>query len=199
MKNIIFDLGAVVVDWNPDRLLREYPGDRALPLTLFERGFFQTYWSDFDRGVLSQEEMAQKISLFTERSYAECWELMEYIKYSLADIPETVQLIRELAKRDYRLFCLSNMSLEYYNYMKDREVFGYFEGHIISALEHIIKPEKEIFEVLIKRYGVVPEESIFIDDLEPNVKAAQQLGFQILHFVDREEGLHWLREQFLNK
>ena len=199
MKNVVFDLGAVVVDWNPDRLLREYPGDIALPVTLFEKGFFQNYWSEFDRGVLSQEEMAKSISTFATRPYEECWKLMEYIKHSLNDIPETVQLIRELSEQNYRLFCLSNMSLEYYNYMKDREVFGYFEGHVISALEHTIKPEKEIFEVLINRYGVLPHESIFIDDLEPNVAAAGRLGFHTLHFVDREKGLQHLREQLLSK
>ena len=83
--------------------------------------------------------------------------------------------------------------------MKDREVFSYFEGHVISALEHTIKPEKEIFEVLINRYGVLPNESIFIDDLAPNVAAAGRLGFHTLHFVDREKGLQYLREQLLIK
>lgn len=199
MRNIVFDLGAVVVDWNPNKLLQEFPGNRELPLLLFERGFFQTYWSEFDRGILTQKEMAQKISQYTEHSYSESWDLMEYIKHSLCDLPDTVQLIRELSSLDYRLFCLSNMSLEYYDYLKVREVFGYFEGHIISALEHTIKPEKEIYEVLMKRYAVLPEESIFIDDLEPNIKAAQQLGFHTLHFVDRDAGLRTLRKLLLDE
>lgn len=56
MKNVVFDLGGVVVDWNPQRLLKEYPGDQALPVSLFEKGFFQEYWVDFDRGTVSQEK-----------------------------------------------------------------------------------------------------------------------------------------------
>ena len=197
MKNIVFDLGAVVVDWNPDKLLREYPGDKELPIVLFERGFFQAYWSEFDRGVLTQDGMANKISQFAGHPYEEAWELLEYIKYSLRDLPDTVQLIKELSGCNYRLFCLSNMPLEYYNHMKVREVFSYFEGHVISALEHTIKPEKEIFEVLINRHGVKPEETLFIDDLEANVNSAKQLGFHIHHFVDREKGIQKLREMLL--
>lgn len=197
MKNIVFDLGAVVVDWNPDKLLQEYPGDRKLPEILFERGFFQTCWSEFDRGVYTQEEMAEKISQCAGHPYEECWDLMEYVKHSLCDIPETVQLIKELSARDYRLFCLSNMSVEYYDYMKHREVFSYFEGHIISALEHTVKPEKEIFMVLTERYGLKPAETLFIDDLEANVESARQLGFNILHFANREKGLRKLREILL--
>ena len=173
MKNIVFDLGAVVVDWNPDKLLQEYPGDRKLPEILFERGFFQTYWSEFDRGVYTQEEMAEKISQCAGHPYEECWDLMEYVKHSLCDIPETVQLIKELSARDYRLFCLSNMSVEYYDYMKHREV------------------------VLTERYGLKPEETLFIDDLEANVESARQLGFNILHFSNREKGLRKLREILL--
>lgn len=199
MKNVIFDLGAVVVDWSPEKLLREYSGDPELPIVLFKKGFFRDYWPDFDRGKIDQINMAKAIAQFSKHPYAECWDFMEYIKHSLCDIPETVELIKELATYDYRMFCLSNMSVEYYDYMKDREVFGYFEGHVISALEHVIKPEREIYEILMKRYNVIPEESIFIDDLEPNVKAAQQLGFHIVHFVDKEKGLRELRERLLNK
>ncbi len=91
------------------------------------------------------------------------------------------------------MFCLSNMSVEFYDYLKDREVFSYFEGQIISALEHVIKPEKEIYEVLMNRYDVVPEESVFIDDLEPNIEAARQLGFHTVHFADKEKGMQELR------
>ena len=149
MKNIVFDLGGVVVDWSPERLMQEYPGDKELPLALFKGGFFERYWTQFDRGMLTQAEVSTEMSRFAGRTYAECWDFMEYIKHFLVDIPGTVELIRELAGRDYRLFCLSNMSVEYYDYLKDREVFSYFEGQIISALEHVIKPEEAIYRLLL--------------------------------------------------
>lgn len=189
MKNVVFDLGGVVVDWSPARLLEEYPGDTEIPVTLFQKGFFQEYWPEYDRGTVDQTGIVKEMSRFSKRTYAECWDFVEFIKHSLCDIPATQLLIKELSEKGYRLFCLSNMSIEYYDYLKEREVFSYFDGRIISALEHVIKPEKEIYELLMERYDVVPEESLFIDDLEKNIDAARQLGFNTVHFTDKEQGI----------
>lgn len=194
MKNIVFDLGGVVVDWNPQRLMEEYTGDRAMPVALFQKGFFQEYWPDYDRGTLDQSDIVREMSLFAGRTYAECWDFVEFIKHSLRDIPETQQLIKTLAAQGYRLFCLSNMSVEFYDYLKDREVFSYFEGQIISALEKVIKPEKEIYQLLLERYDLQPGETLFIDDLENNVAAARQLGLHTIHFTSREAGLRQVKE-----
>ena len=193
MKNIVFDLGGVVVDWNPERLMQEYPGDPEMPLMLFKKGFFTSHWRDFDRGTADQRETVRRMSDFSGRHYDECWDFMEFVKHSLRDIPETQQLIKELSARGFRLFCLSNMSLDFYDYLKDREVFQFFEGQIISALEKTIKPEKKIFEILMERYGVNSGESVFIDDLEQNIRAAAELGFHTVHFADKEKGMRQLR------
>lgn len=194
MKNIVFDLGGVVVDWNPERLMQEYTGGPEMPVALFKKGFFQEFWPDYDRGLMDQVKIVKEMSMFAGRSYAECWDFVEFIKHSLRNIPETVQLIRELSARGYRLFCLSNMSVEFYDYLKEREVFRYFEGQIISALEHVIKPEKEIYEILIHRYGLKPAESLFIDDLQINVASARELGFHTVHFVDKAAGIREIQE-----
>lgn len=194
MKNIVFDLGGVVVDWNPRRVLEEYPGDKELPRSLFERGFFQESWTEFDRGVISQEKMVEEMSSFSNRPLDECLGFVEYIKYSLVDIPKTVDLIKELSEKGYNLYCLSNMSFEYYEYLKGREVFTYFDGQIISALEKVIKPDPEIYKRLTMHYGVKPEESLFIDDLEHNIQAAGELGFHTVLFADREKGYDRIRE-----
>lgn len=197
MKNIIFDLGGVVVDWNPERLMQEYSGDPEMPVALFKKGFFQEFWPEYDRGRIDQAGIVKEMSRFAGRSYAECWDFVEFVKHSLRDIPATQDLIKELAAQGYRLFCLSNMSVEYYDYLKDREVFRYFEGQIISALEHVIKPEKEIYEVLMDRYNVVPAESLFVDDLEQNINSACQLGFHTVHFTDKEKGLQAIKDMLL--
>ncbi len=135
------------------------------------------------------------MSRFTGRTYAECWDFMEYIKHFLVNIPETEALIRELAGEGYRLFCLSNMSAEYYDYMKDRDVFRLLEGHLISAHEKVIKPEEAIYQLLLERYGLKAEETLFIDDLKPNVEAAERLGIRTVHFTDRNKGVREVRER----
>lgn len=188
MKNIVFDLGGVVVDWSPQRVLSEYPGDKELPEGLFQKGFFQKYWVEFDRGTLSQEKVVEEMSRFTNRTVAECLEFVEYIKCSLVDIPRTVSLIKELSEKGYNLYCLSNMSVEFYEYLKVRDVFTYFDGQVISALEKLIKPEPGIYMCLLERYKLNPEETLFIDDLEANIEAAGKLGFHTVLFADKEQG-----------
>ncbi len=194
IKNVVFDLGGVVVDWSPERLLTTYPGDKELPVALFKKGFFQLYWSEFDRGTITQAEMVIAMSDFAGRTYAECWDFVEFIKHTLDNLPATCELIEELAGRGYRLFCLSNMSVEYYDYLKDRKVFSFFEGRIISALEHTIKPEKEIYQILFDRHCLIPEETLFVDDLIANIEAARALGIQTVHFTDHIASVEKIRE-----
>ena len=65
MKNVVFDLGGVVVDWSPERLMEEYTGDRAMPVSLFERGFFRKFWPDYDRGTIDQVNIVREMSVFS--------------------------------------------------------------------------------------------------------------------------------------
>lgn len=195
MKNVVFDLGGVVVDWNPQRIVNEYPGDPLLPEVLFKKGFFQEFWSEFDRGMVTQAEMVREMEMFAERPYAECWDFIEFIKHSLRDIPKTVALIKGLSAEGYKLYCLSNMSNEFYDYLKGREFFRYFDGQIISAFEKLIKPDEAIYRVLVEKYGVQPEESLYIDDLEKNIVTARQLGFHTVHFADHERGYRCIDEK----
>lgn len=188
MKNIVFDLGGVVVDWNPKRVLDNYPGNKSLPISLFEKGFFQTYWTEFDRGTVTQDILVQQMADFSGCPYNECWDFIEYIKHSLVDIPETLHLIKRLSEEGYRLFCLSNMSVEFYDYLKVRKVFTYFEGQVISALEHTVKPEEAIYRIVLDRFGLIPEETLFIDDLQHNLDAAEALGIRTVSFADRDKG-----------
>ena len=163
------------MDWSPERLMKIYPGDRTLPVALFERGFFEQYWTEFDRGRLNQTQLVKEMAIFAGRHYAECWDFMEFIKHTLDDLPATCQLIEELAGRGYR-------------------VFSFFEGQVISALEGLVKPDVAIYRLISERYRLVPAETLFIDDLERNIRAAGEWGFQTVHFADREKGIADVRQ-----
>lgn len=195
IKNVIFDLGGVVLDWNPGKIKAHFKGNMDLPTFLFEKGFFQRYWTEFDRGMVTEEEIIGQMSAFSGCSLSDCRELVEFIKHSLTDIPETQELIRQLSAEGYKLFCLSNMAVEFYDYLKGREVFKYFDGQIISGLEHEIKPEEAIYCLLPERFGIKPEESLFIDDLEANIETAARLGFHTVHFSERTKGYREIREK----
>lgn len=189
MKNIIFDLGGVVVEWNGKQVVESYTGNPKLVAYILENGLFKDYWNAYDKGILDRTALVQKASTLTGIAPEECDAFVEHVKRSLVSIPETAELIKDLSVRGYKLYCLSNMSADFYEYLKTREVFRYFDGQVISALEHMVKPEREIYELILQRYHLKPEETLFIDDLEANVKAAQELGINTVHFKERVKGL----------
>ena len=199
MKNIIFDLGGVVVEWNGEQVIDSFKGNPTLIMNIKNKGFFKDYWTQFDKGILGREELVNKVSVLTGISAKECDAFVEHVKRSLVPIPETEALIRLLSSQGYKLYCLSNMSLDFYEYLKTREVFNYFDGQIISAIEHMVKPDREIYELILKRYHLKPEESLFIDDLAANVKAAQALGINTVHFSDKQKGYKEIRERLGKK
>lgn len=195
MKNIIFDLGGVVVEWNGERVIDSFKGNPSLIMYIKSNGFFKDYWNAFDKGALDRRELVDKVALITGISAEECNAFVEHVKLSLVPIPETEALIKELSARGYKLYCLSNMSNDFYDYLKTREVFKYFDGQIISAKEHMMKPDREIYELILNRFHLKPEESLFIDDLAANIKAAQALGIQTVHFANKQKGYEEIRER----
>lgn len=90
MKNVVFDLGGVVVDWSPERLMEEYTGDRAMPVSLFERGFFRKFWPDYDRGTIDQVNIVREMSVFSGRPYARMWVLSIYQTFVAGYSPNTM-------------------------------------------------------------------------------------------------------------
>ncbi len=195
MKNVVFDLGGVVLDWNPKKARREFRGNRELAEFLFTSDFFRRNWTEFDRGMVTENEIIHQMSQASGCSAADCREFVEYVKYSLKDIPQTVELIRQLSVRGYDLYCLSNMSVEFYDYLKGRAFFRFFKGQIISGLVHLVKPEEAIFRLLLEKYSLRPEETLFIDDLESNTRVAGLLGFHTVIFDDREKGYEEIGRQ----
>lgn len=197
MKNIIFDLGGVVVEWNADRVIGSFKGNSSLINFIKENSFFQNDWTAFDKGEISRQELLNNIAIQSGCSLKDCDEFMEHVKQSLHTIPETEALIKELSAQGYKLYCLSNMSVDFYDYLKTRDVFNYFDGRIISALEHMVKPDREIYDLILNRYHLKPEESLFIDDLEANVKAAQAVGMNTVHFTDKHKAYEEIRKNLL--
>ena len=193
IKNIIFDLGGVVVAWRPDYIFQTFPGNPVLVEQIRHSPFFVDTWSAFDRGTITKEELVEQAVKITSCPKEDCEAFISYIKSTLADLPETIALIRELSEKGYRLFCLSNMSVDFYDYLKGREVFRYFEGKVISAKEQLIKPDPAIYTLILQRYRLKPEETLFIDDLESNIQAAREQGIHTVHFTGDPKAYNEIR------
>ena len=185
VQNVIFDLGGVVLDWNPDRLVARFQPLPELRPQFKEAVFGHADWQLFDRGTLTESEMLERMATRTGRPRHELEAVMDAVRESLAEKPETVRLIRTLQARGVPLFCLSNMPETIYAHLRRRHSFwDAFQGVVISSQVRMIKPEPEVFVHLLDKFGLRAEESVFIDDVAANVDAAKSVGLNAIRFSD---------------
>jgi putative hydrolase of the HAD superfamily len=183
MHNIIFDLGGVVLRWDPDDILRQFYSDEASRAHAKREIFQHTDWLDMDRGTLLEPDAILRFHQRTGRSRDEICALMQAVKDSLQPVPETVSLLEELVGREVPLYCLSNMPATTADYLRQRHSFWkLFRGVVISGEIQLLKPEREIFEHISERFDLIPERTVFVDDHGPNIAGAKSLGFKTVHF-----------------
>ena len=182
-RNVIFDLGGVVIEWNPERILDGYYADPALRAVMRRALFQHPDWLDLDRGTLSEVKLVARVSERTGRPFDELERLLDAVRASLHTKVDTVALLDKLFTRGVPLYCISNMSATTFEHLRARHSFwGVFRGIVISGDTQLMKPEPEIFELLLKRHELAPADTIFVDDNEPNVQAARALGMHGVWF-----------------
>jgi putative hydrolase of the HAD superfamily len=182
---VIFDLGGVVLDWNPDAILEAFYDDIDARAAMKRDLFQHPDWLLMDRGVYSEADVIARLVARTGRPSSELMGLFGAVRSSLRPKRDTVALIERLAQQQVPLYCLSNMPASTFAYLKDSHAFWpHFRGIVISGEVQMMKPEPEIFEYLLRRYELTPGNSVFIDDLQPNVHAAKALGIHTVWFRD---------------
>jgi putative hydrolase of the HAD superfamily len=183
VKNIIFDLGGVVIEWSPDRILEGYYDDPEIRAIMKTALFLHPDWLQLDRGTLSEAQALVRLESRTGRPPAELEGLLNAVRASLHPKTDTVALLTRLEKRGVPLYCLSNMSSATFQYLRQRYPFwGLFRGIVISGDIKLMKPEREIFDYLLGKYGLVASETVFVDDHAANIEAARSLGLQAVWF-----------------
>ena len=182
IKNIIFDFGGVLIDWNPRHLYRELFDDEA-EMEWFLSHICTDEWNqmqDAGRSLLEGTAILQK-QFPQYKSMIGCF-YGQWEKMVKGEIRENINLLPKL-KDNYRLFGLTNWSMETYPIVLERfSFFDEFDGIVISGEERMAKPGKEIFYLLLKRYDLKPGESLFIDDNAKNIKTAQEIGLHTIHY-----------------
>ncbi|MGG7550161.1 HAD family hydrolase [Chryseobacterium arthrosphaerae] len=183
IKNIIFDFGGVLMDWNPRYFFKDYFNDDD-KMEYFLENIAQDEWNiEQDRGRSLSEGTEIQIKKFPEwekeiRAYYDNWTVM--LK---SDIPQNVDVLRKLKNTDYQLFGLTNWSAETFPYaLENYDFFQIFDGKIVvSGTEKLIKPDPAIWHILLERYHIQAGESVFIDDNPKNIEMARSLGFATIH------------------
>ncbi len=185
IRAAIFDLGGVLIDWNPRYLYRSLFDDEAAMEDFLATVATPEWNRAQDAGRPWADAVAELATRHPDqRELIEAW--WKRWPETLGDaIEPTVAVLADLRRRGIRLFALSNWSGETFPLARPRYPFlDWFDGIVISGNERLAKPDPRIFEVLLDRYGLVPGETLFVDDQLENVEAAARLGIRAIRYVD---------------
>ena len=191
IKNIIFDMGKVLVGYDAMRVCEHYienPHDRKRVCTAL---FVSPEWIFMDMGVVPEEMAFDKIcERLPERLHQAarlCFD--HWHEYCMDTIEEMGPVVRDLKEQGYGIYLCSNASIRLLDcYQKVIPGIEYFDGILFSAAEKCIKPQREIYERLFTKFSLKPEECFFIDDLQLNIDAARDCGMDGYCFADGDIG-----------
>lgn len=189
---VVFDLGGVLIDWNPRYVYRDMGGSED-EIEHFLTHVATPEWNgQMDAGRLFADAVAERTQAFPEhaawlRAYHTRWEDMLG-----GPMPDSVAILTELRDRGTPLYALTNWSTETFpTALKRYDFLSWFKGIVVSGEVRKIKPDPEIFAHLESNFGIEPADAVFIDDSLPNVEAARRLGFHGVHF----QGADALRDE----
>jgi putative hydrolase of the HAD superfamily len=195
---VVFDVGGVIVRWQPLELMREH-----LPMAAPEAAFAQVFqnwspgadWGEFDLGRIEPDALAVRIAARTGYPVAALASLIAAVPHHLQPMPESVALIERLGAAGHRLALLSNMPRPYADHLEAaHDCFGWFEDRVWSGRVGLMKPERGIFDHVAVKAGIAARDAVFIDDHAGNIDAARALGWRALHFTSAAQCERDLRE-----
>ena len=195
MKNIVFDLGGVVFARDPRKFEPEFI--KFFSYILLPQ--MPRFWEEYDRGVVSYEQVVTDLADYNNCDRELADKNLRRSILTQEEIVATKALVADLKAAGYKLYVLSNMSLEFIEFLRKTEVYKCFDGEVVSCEEHVVKPDAEIYRRLVERYGLDVSETLFIDDRKENVEAARNEGWEGFNFNPRnpEESCATLREILL--
>lgn len=195
IKNVIFDLGKVLINNDPSEYLRKYGYDEEKYQALLDAIWTDSLWGDMD--IAKYESFKDIIEIYVKKHkeletelksfFAEDW--MElYVAYE-----DTVKFYYEVYGQGYDIYLLTNFSKDGYEYISNKfDFFKKSKGAVVSSHLKIAKPDMRIYQYLLETYNLNPDECIFIDDSVANIKAAIDLGIHGIVYTDIES----LRKEF---
>jgi len=187
-KAVVFDLGGVLIDWDPRYLYRKLLADEATVEEFLATVCTPEWNAELDRGRPFAEGVAELVERHPEHAaniaaYHERWPEMVS-----GDIPGTVEVLAELRAAGVPLYALTNWSAETFAITRGRfEFLEWFDGLLVSGEERVTKPDPAIFRLLVDRFGLDPAATVFVDDAEANVAAARRLGIDAIRFTGPED------------
>lgn len=182
IKNIIFDIGNVILQFDIKEVIPNFTKKENEKQFIINNIINSPEWLQYsliDTGFISRE---QAIEIVEDRTNHINDELIEKFWYRYNDYSfindNVIDIIKELKEKDYKIYLLSNINSHTYNHIKYNKLFNLVDGYVFSYIEHQVKPYVGIYNTLLERYKLIPQECLFIDDNIKNIKTANELGIQ---------------------
>ena len=181
IKNIIFDLGNVIINYNQKKIINNFTEKEEEIKYIYDEIFHAPEWTLMDLGDITNDEAIEIINKRNEFKYEKLTQefLHEWHKKQPIN-RDIVEIAKILKNNGYNLFVLSNMANQTYEYFKNDEFFSLCSGIVISAHEHVKKPDEKVYRLLLNRYNLNAEECLFIDDDDSgkNYETANKIGIK---------------------
>jgi 2-haloacid dehalogenase len=187
-KAAVFDLGGVLIDWDPRYLYRKLLADEAAVEEFLATVCTPEWNAEQDRGRPFAEGVAELVERHPVHAAAITAYHERWTEMLGGDIAGTVELLDELRDTGVPLYALTNWSAETFGIARER--FGFlewFDGVLVSGEERMVKPDPAIFQLLLDRFGLDPGAAFYVDDSPANVAAAGELGFDAVRFTGPEQ------------
>lgn len=182
--NFIFDIGNVLIEFNPFTFLGNLFSEQSVIDKMYETIFQSPEWESFDQGAMTHAEACGIFCTREPNSQAEIRQVMQSLKDMLVPIDETVALLPEIKKAGHGLYYLSDNHKELSRYLLEvYPFFALFDGGVFSCDVQMTKPSVEIYRYLLGKYQLDPKECLFFDDREENVVAAHKVGIHGVLFT----------------
>lgn len=188
IKNIVFDVGNVLVQWNPVSVISNTFPEIQDPLHLAEQIFRTAFWLDLNLGKISEQEAIQKFHHLLNVDKKTLEMLMQKAKESLLPVTGSIELVKDLHEAGYPLYVITDNTKEIMSHLKQKyDFWNLFLGVVVSAEIGHLKPSPHIYKYLLETYHLRAEETLFLDDIEANVKGAKAVDMVSIQFTTVEK------------
>ena len=195
ITTIIFDIGNVLADFTWKEHYESFGYDDEMVKRITKATVKNPAWNEIDRGAMKLEDILQAFVDSDPEIEQDIRKVLDNVKTIVRRNDYAIPWIQDLKSKGYRLLYLSNFSEKAETdcaYALD--FIPYLDGGILSYQEKVVKPMPEIYERLIGRYKLVPEECVFLDDMMPNLVAAEKFGIHTIHFQNQARAIEELRK-----
>lgn len=175
-KNIIFDMGNVLLDYSPHTIVSQFTQDETIINQLVKEIFYQQEWLDLDQGLINENEAYLQIMERLNESYQFIVkQILDHWHDYLFERSEMLDLLNQLKQKGYKLYLFSNASLRFYEYEHKIKCLSLFDKKVISAYIKLSKPSHDFYHKAFEICDIDPKQSFFIDDSVQNILTANQL------------------------